>query len=163
MKYWRIAVKTVNPPKSIPCQNFRPYGMCSMPWSSNRSLVCHGQLGLQLQLAWNWGWRSVQWHIRRRGFLGPLRGHYCKCISSEDTYQCLGVKNLFVTDDKKAKDSVIAEYRNRLQKIWKFQLNSCYKDNVTNILAMSLLRYLVTVKWTRRKLRHGCACTESLD
>ena len=29
MKYWQIALKTANPPKYIPLQNFQPYGIYS--------------------------------------------------------------------------------------------------------------------------------------
>ena len=49
---------------------------------------------------------------------------------------------------------MIAEYKKRLHKIWKSQLNSRHKVDATNTLAISLLRYrFVTVKWTRRELR----------
>ena len=47
-----------------------------------------------------------------------------KCLSEQDTYQYLGIKQLFAMDDKKVKDSVIAEYKKRLHKIWKSQLNA---------------------------------------
>ena len=77
-----------------------------------------------------------------------------KCLSDKDTYRYLGIEQLFATDDKKVKDSVIAEYKKRLHKIWKSQLNSRHKVDATNTLAISLLRYrFVTVKWTRRELR----------
>ena len=77
-----------------------------------------------------------------------------KCLSNRDTYRYLGVEQLFVTNDKKVKDNVIAEYRKRLHKIWRSQLNSRHKVDATNTLAMSLLRYwFVTVKWTKRELR----------
>ena len=52
------------------------------------------------------------------------------------------------------KDRVICEYRKRLHKIWKLQLNSKTKVDATNALAISLLRYcFVTVKWTRKELQ----------
>ena len=77
-----------------------------------------------------------------------------QCLSDKDTYRYLGIEQLFATDDKKVKDSVIAEYKKRLHKIWKSQLNSRHKVDATNTLAISLLRYrFVTVKWTRRELR----------
>ena len=77
-----------------------------------------------------------------------------KCLFGKDTYWYPGVEQLFATDDKKVKDSVIAEYKKRLHKIGKSQLNSRHKVDATNTLAISLLRYrFVTVKWTRRELR----------
>ena len=77
-----------------------------------------------------------------------------KCLSDKDTYRYLGVEQLFTANDKKVKDSVIAEYRKRLHKIWGSQLNSRHKVDAINTLALSLLRYrFVTVKWTRRELR----------
>ena len=78
-----------------------------------------------------------------------------KCLSEQDIYRYFGIEQLFATDDKKVKDSVIAEYRKRLHKIWKSELNVQHKVDATNTLAVSLLRYrFVTVKWTRRELRH---------
>ena len=50
---------------------------------------------------------------------------------------------------------MIAEYKKRLHKIWKSQLNSRHKVDATNTPAISLLRYrFMTVKWTRKELRY---------
>ena len=89
-----------------------------------------------------------------------------KCLSGKDTYWYLGVEQLLATDDKKVKDSVIAEYKKRLHKIWKSQLNLRHKVNATNTLAIfiyTLLRYqFMTVKW-ERAVGPGCAHMESLE
>ena len=57
-----------------------------------------------------------------------------KCLSKKDTYWYLGIKQIFAM---KVKDSVIAEYKKRLHKIWKSQLKLQHKVDATNTLAIS--------------------------
>jgi hypothetical protein len=57
-----------------------------------------------------------------------------QCLSPQYVYRYLGIDQLFETDDKLVKDHVTCEYRKRLHRIWKSQLNSKNKIKATNAL-----------------------------